>query len=60
MRELGTIEKLRPYAIPSADWVASVADRFRQAQLAHPVETSRTEPSGAQPGAAEPQPSVDG
>ncbi len=31
LRELGTIEKLRPYAVPSAEWVSKVATTFRQA-----------------------------
>jgi hypothetical protein len=32
LRELGTIEKLRPYAVPSPDWLATVAAQFRQAK----------------------------
>jgi S-DNA-T family DNA segregation ATPase FtsK/SpoIIIE len=31
LRELGTTEKLRPYAVPSAEWVSKVATTFRQA-----------------------------
>ena len=31
LRELGKIEKLRPYAVPSAEWVSKVATTFRQA-----------------------------
>ena len=31
LRELGTTEKLRPYAIPSPEWVSKVAASFRQA-----------------------------
>jgi hypothetical protein len=50
LRELGTTEKLRPYAVPSADWVSTVAARFRQA----------LPPQAAEPSAPEPQPSDEG
>jgi DNA segregation ATPase FtsK/SpoIIIE, S-DNA-T family len=56
LRELGTIEKLRPYAVPSADWVSSVATRFRQA-LPAPAALQPAHPPEATP--PEPQPSVE-
>jgi hypothetical protein len=36
LRELGTSEKLRPYAVPSTDWVSSVAAQFRKASPPSP------------------------
>jgi hypothetical protein len=62
LRELGTIEKLRPYAVPSPDWLASVAARFRQAQPTHPPaapspEGRPTPKSTADP--VEPEPSTE-
>ncbi|HEV8002158.1 MAG TPA: FtsK/SpoIIIE domain-containing protein, partial [Planctomycetaceae bacterium] len=37
MRELGTVEKLRPYGVPSAEWLAAVASRFGQVPKASPA-----------------------
>ncbi len=36
LRELGTTEKLRPYAVPSAEWVANVSATFRKASPPSP------------------------
>ncbi len=36
LRELGTTEKLRPYAVPSAEWVAKVSATFRKASPPSP------------------------
>ena len=36
MRELGTVEKLRPYGVPSAEWLAAVGSRFGQVPKAEP------------------------
>jgi S-DNA-T family DNA segregation ATPase FtsK/SpoIIIE len=56
LRELGTIEKLRPYAVPSPDWLATVADRFRQAHQAHRPPAPPPAPRPAPKATTEPPP----
>jgi DNA segregation ATPase FtsK/SpoIIIE, S-DNA-T family len=50
LRELGTTEKLRPYAIPSTEWVSKVGATFRQASPPSPP------PAAPPPRAPEPEP----
>ncbi len=55
LRELGTTEKLRPYAVPSAEWVSKVATTFRQASPPSPPPAPRP-PQAPKP---EPPPAFD-
>jgi DNA segregation ATPase FtsK/SpoIIIE, S-DNA-T family len=44
LRELGTTEKLRPYAVPSAEWVSKVGATFRQSSPPSPPAAPRPAP----------------
>ncbi|HEV3300945.1 MAG TPA: FtsK/SpoIIIE domain-containing protein [Planctomycetaceae bacterium] len=65
LRELGTTEKLRPYAVPSADWVSKVSATFRQASPPSPPPAPRPPAREPEPpptfdgGPADPEPPID-
>jgi S-DNA-T family DNA segregation ATPase FtsK/SpoIIIE len=50
LRELGTIEKLRPYGVPSPEWLSKVSATFRQAS------PPSSPPAPRPPRAPEPEP----
>ena len=54
--ETGTLEKFRPYAFPSPEWLATIAAQMRARPQGTPIERSRAAvaPSKAEPPAAEP------
>jgi hypothetical protein len=50
LRELGTTEKLRPYAVPSMDWVSSVAAQFRKSTPPQPPSAPPAPPKAGSDG----------
>ncbi|MFM7185917.1 MAG: FtsK/SpoIIIE domain-containing protein [Planctomycetota bacterium] len=47
--ETGTLEKFRPYAFPSAEWLDTVATKMRARPLGTPVERPVAKPASASP-----------